>query len=233
MQLGKLERIFQDIWEHDGDTREKALPYQNKFQKYSFWSMIILFLLAITIAISTKFIGPFTWQKLTALVVVALSQVSALLYQFSFIFEGFKILKEPTRHFLEPVTKSSAKDYDLALSLSRFDKSQLEYAKSRLLLECEQMKSRVSILVGAIDKVGIVPVAVTWVLAAYKYFDKGALVFSEVDWLVYGLMGVYIVAVPILFFIHKLQRYILVVETTLNIKEANTRPEVVRQGKTD
>ncbi|WP_459893753.1 hypothetical protein [Desulfothermus okinawensis] len=216
--MGKLERIFQNIWEHDGDTREKARPYQNKFQKYSFWAMILLFILAITVAISTKFIGLFSWQKLTALMFVALSQVSALLYQLSFIFEGFKILKEPTRHFLEPVTKSSAHDYDLALSLSRFDVAQLEYAKNRLLLECEQMKSRVNILVGAIDKVGILPVAVTWFLAAYKYFDKGALVFSEVDWLVYGLMGIYIVAVPILFFIQKLQRYILVIETTLNIK---------------
>ena len=221
MQLGKLERIFQNIWEHDGDTRKKARPYQNNFQKYSFWSMLLLFILAVTVAISTKFIGPFSWQKLTALVLVALSQVSALLYQLSFIFEGFKILNEPTRHFLEPVTQSSAKDYDLALSLSRFDETQLEYAKNRLLLECEQMKSRVNILVGAIDKVGILPVAVTWVLAAYKYFDKGTLFFSEVDWLVYGLMGIYIVAVPILFFIHKLQRYILVVETTLNIKKAN------------
>ncbi len=59
MQLGKLERIFQNIWEHDGDTREKARPYQNKFQKYSFWAMILLFILAITVAISTKFIGLF------------------------------------------------------------------------------------------------------------------------------------------------------------------------------
>lgn len=221
MQLGKLEIIFQDIWEHDGEAREKARPYHNKFQKYSFWAMVLLFVLAIAVAISTKFIGPYVWQKLTALVFVALSQISALLYQLSFVFGAFKILKEPTRHFLEPVTRSSAKDYDLALSLLRFDKAQLEYAKNRLLLECEQIKSRVNLLVGAIDKVGILPVAVTWFLAAYKYFDKGELDFSEVDWLVYVLMGIYIVAVPILFFIHKLQRYILVIETTLNIKEAN------------
>ena len=196
MQLGKLEIIFQDIWEHDGEAREKARPYHNKFQKYSFWAMVLLFVLAITVAISTKFIGPYAWQKLTALVLVALSQISALLYQLSFVFGAFKILKEPTRHFLEPVTRSSAKDYDLALSLLRFDKAQLEYAKNRLLLECEQIKSRVNLLVGAIDKVGILPVAVTWFLAAYKYFDKGELDFSEVDWLVYVLMGIYIVAVP-------------------------------------
>ena len=221
MQLCDLEKIFQDIWEHDGETREKARPYQNKFQKCSFWAMVLLFICAIIVAISTKFIGPYSWQKLTTLVLVALSQISALIYQLSFIFEAFKVLKEPTRHYLEPVTKSSAKDYDLALSLLRFDKAQLEYAKNRLLLECAQMKSRVNLLVGAIDKVGILPVAVTWFLAAYKYFDKGALDFGEVDWLVYGLMGIYILAVPILFFIHKLQRYILVIETTLNIKEAN------------
>ena len=223
MQLRKLETIFQDIWEHDGSTKEKARPYQNNFQKYTFWAMISFFILAILFAVSTKFIGPLPWQKLIALVFVALSQISALLYQLSIIFQGFKVLKEPARHFLEPVTKSSAQDFELATSLSRFEESQLEYAKNRLLLECEQMKSRVSILVGAIEKVGILPVAVTWVLAAYKYFDKGALVFSEVDWLVYGLMGIYIIAVPILFFIHKLQRYILVVETSLSIKEANKK----------
>jgi len=221
LQPGKLETIFQYIWEHDGSTKEKARPYQSDFQKHTFWAMIILFIIAILIAISTRFIGPFSWQKFIALVFVALSQISALLYQLSFIFQSFKILKEPARHFLEPVTKSSAQDFELASSLSRFKKSQLEYAKSRLILECDQMKSRVGILVGAIEKVGILPVAVTWVLAAYKYFDKDMLVFSEVDWLVYGLMGIYIIAVPILFFTHKLQRYILVIETSLSIKEAN------------
>ncbi len=223
MQPGKLETIFQDIWEHDGSTKEKSRPYQNDFQKYTFWAMISLFILAILLAVSTRFIGPFPWQKLIALAFVALSQISALLYQMSFIFQGVKVLKEPARHFLEPVTKSSAQDFELATSLSRFEESHLEYAKNRLLMECEKMKSRVSMLVGAIEKVGILPVAVTWVLAAYNYFDKGALIFSEVDWLVYGLMGIYIIAVPILFFTHKLQRYILVVETSLSIKEANKK----------
>jgi len=221
LEIGKIESIFKDIWEHDGAVREKATPYQNNFQKYTFWGMVGFFVLALLIAISTKIIGPFSWQKIVALLLVAFSQISALLYQLSFIFQGFKVFQEPTRYFLEPISKSSAKDYELATSLIRFDDSQLVYAKKRLNLESEQMKNRVGILVGAIDKVGIFPVAVTWGLAAYKYFYDGSLVFSQVDWLVYGLMGIYILAVPILFFVHKLELYTLVIDTAIELKKAN------------
>lgn len=217
MQLVKLESIFQEIWEHDGVPREKGKAYLNPFQKWMFWLMFIFFCIAILVALSTK-VQVFSWQKPVALILVLLAQITGIFYQLSFVFEAFKIFKTPTRHFLEPITESAVRDFNLAESFSRFSESQLYYAKERLSLESAHMKSRVNLLVGALDKVGIVPVLVAWLMASYKYIANGTIAFEQIDWLVYGLLGLYLVMLPILFFAHKLERYLLLVNTALEIK---------------
>ena len=217
MQLAKLDSIFREIWEHDGNPREKGKAYLNPFQKWTFWLMFVFFGLAIIVALSTK-IEIYDWQKPTALILALLAQITGLLYQLSFVFEAFNIFKAPARHFLEPVTESSVRDFELAESFSRFTESQLYYAKERLSLESTHMRSRVSLLVGALDKVGIIPVLVAWILASYKYIADGSIVFEQIDWLVYGLLGLYLVTLPILFFVHKLERYLLLVNTAIEIK---------------
>lgn len=228
MQLAKLDSVFREIWEHDGNPKEKGKAYLNPFQKWTFWLMFGFFGLAILVAISTK-IEVYDWQKPTALILSLLAQLTGLLYQFSFIFEAFKIFKAPTRHFLEPVTESSVRDFELAESFSRFTESQLYYAKERLSLEGKHMRSRVSLLVGALDKVGIIPVLASWSLAYYKYTANGSIAFEQIDWLVYGLLGLYLVTLPILFFAHKLERYLLLVNTAIEIK-ANKSSQRTQQS---
>jgi hypothetical protein len=222
VQLAKLDSIFREIWEHDGNPREKGKAYLNPFQKWTFWLMFGFFGLAVIMALSTK-IEIYDWQKPIALILVLLAQITGLLYQLSFVFEAFKIFKAPTRHFLEPVTESSVRDFELAESFSRFTESQLYYAKERLSLESTHMRSRVNLLVGALDKVGIIPVLVAWILASYKYIADGSIVFEQIDWLVYGLLGLYLVTLPILFFAHKLERYLLLVNTAIEIKANKSR----------
>ena len=179
--------------------------------------MFIFFGLAVLIALSTK-IELYDWQKPFALFLSLLAQITGILYQLSFVYEEIRIFRAPARHFLEPVTESSAKDYKLAESFSRFSQTQLFYAKERLSLESTHMKARVGMLVGAIEKVGIVPVLVAWLFASYKYFADGEVMFEQVDWLVYGLLALYLVMLPILFFVHQLERYQLLVITALEIK---------------
>lgn len=220
MELSEFESIFKDIWEHDGKNKEKAKPYNNSFQKWAFWLMVGLFALALLVAVST-WVKILKWQKPVALILVALSQLSAFTYQLSSIFEGFKVLKEPTRHFFEPVIKSAANDYQLANSLIKFDGQQLNYVHSRLVLESEQMKGRINIFVGAIDKVGIFPMMITWFFSTYKYLADGKLKFSQIDWIVYGLLAMYLAAISMLFFVRKLERYTLIVSSALHLKEAN------------
>jgi hypothetical protein len=116
-------------------------------------------------------------------------------------------------------------DFELAESFSRFTESQLYYAKERISLEGSHMKARVSMLVGALDKVGIIPVSVTWILASYKYIANGTITFDQIDWLIYPLLGLYLVMLPILFFAHKLERYLLLVNTAIEIKANKSNQE--------
>ncbi|WP_417534350.1 hypothetical protein [Marinobacterium stanieri] len=217
MDLASLESMFKEIWEHDSSLKAKGKAYLSPFQKWTFRLMFIFFGLAVLIALSTK-IHLYDWQKPFALFLSLLAQVTGVLHQFSFVCEGVKIFKAPARHFLEPVTESSAKDYKLAESFSRFSETQLFYAKERLSLESSHMKARVGMIVGAVEKLGIVPVLIAWLFASYKYFADGKVTFEQVDWLVYGLLALYLTMLPILFFVHKLERYQLLVITALEIK---------------
>lgn len=232
MDLASLESIFKEIWEHDGSlkTKGKGKAYLSPFQKWTFWLMFIFFGLAVLIALSTK-IELYDWQKPFALFLSLLAQITGILYQLSFVYEGIRIFRAPARHFLEPVTESSAKDYKLAESFSRFSQTQLFYAKERLSLESAHMKARVGMLVGAIEKVGIVPVLVAWLFASYKYFADGEVMFEQVDWLVYGLLALYLVMLPILFFVHKLERYQLLVITALEIKANKSSQQDARKTR--
>jgi hypothetical protein len=218
MDISKLEDVFKDIWEHDNKNKKPTRPYENTFQKWTFWLMIWCFLAGLVVALSTKVINT-DWQKITALLLVIASQVVALVYQLSLALQSFKFIKEPTRHFLQPLTAVAAQDYQLAKGMVRFDRNQLEYVLARLKLEIAQMKSRVGMLVGAVETVGLVPVAVTSAFSAFGYFADGKIMFQEIDWIVYALMGLYVVVVPVLFFTHKLDRFALVVETAIKFKD--------------
>lgn len=54
MPLAKLDSIFREIWEHDGNPKENGRAYLNPFQKWAFRLMFILFGMAILVALSTK-----------------------------------------------------------------------------------------------------------------------------------------------------------------------------------
>jgi hypothetical protein len=45
----------------------------------------------------------------------------------------------------------------------------LEYAAERLVLEAEQLRSRLGMLIGVVDKVGIIPMTVGTVISSYKF----------------------------------------------------------------
>ncbi len=218
MDVTKLEDIFRDIWEHDNKNKNPIRLYESSFQKWTFWLMVGSFSLGLVVALSTKFVDT-DWQKITALLLVIISQVVALVYQLSFAFQSFRFFREPARQFLEPLTAIAVRDYRFAKDMMRFERNQLEYMLARLRLEIAQMKSRVGLLVGAVETVGLVPVAVTTTLSVYGYFSDEKIKFQEIDWIVYALMGLYVVIVPILFFTHKLDRYALVVETAIKLKQ--------------
>lgn len=217
MQLAKLESIFQEIWEHDSSANGRGKAWLNGFQKWTFILMFGFFTCAGLIALTSKF-NPAQWHKPVALLFVLGTLLTGFLYQLSLVFTALRIFKAPARHFLEPVTASAAKDFQLANSFTRFGQAELLYAKNRLGMESTHMRARTAILVGALEKVGIFPVLIAWVLASYKYLADGTVAFEQIDWIAYGLLGLYIATLPALFFVHKLERYTLLIDTALEIK---------------
>ncbi|WP_316364675.1 hypothetical protein [Candidatus Thiodiazotropha sp. CDECU1] len=219
MEMGSIESIFKEISDHDAPADLKIKLYDNNFQK---WTLIISsgsFIVALFIALLTANIEiEGERQKLTVLVLIVISQIGAILYLLAIPIEAIKIARKPSKHFLEPVGTSTNKDFKLAQSLSRYEESLLVNVLKRLQLETAQMRGRVALLVGAIEKVGIIPVSVATLVALYKYFDGSKTNFEWIDHVAFGLMFLYLVMFFIVLFVHRLERYVLIAETALNIK---------------
>lgn len=222
LKTSEIEKIFQELSDHDKSQQVKLRPYDTRFQKITFWMSVgsLVFTLIIVATSKIQLFDWHGWQKPTALLSVILCQLSVIAYQAStIVVPTAKFLKEPTRHFLDPLTKKSTADYSLAVSFSQFQATHLEYVVQRMELEVDQMKKRIALLAGAIDKVGIVPITITWALAVYKYVVNDELQFSQIDYIIYGLMALYIMAISMIFFVHKLERYVLLIKTAITVKK--------------
>lgn len=222
--MEKFRDIFEVIWEYDKTTRGIRKPYDNNVQKWLFRIMVIFFILAILAALATHFKPLQGAAKAASLFFVVISQLSGFAYNISMIFLGIKTLISPTKEFMEPASERAEHDFRLAEILSRFDKDQLQFAKNKLEQEALHMRGRIAFLVGAIEKVGILPIVVTTIISFHNFSaDKENQLF-DVDWLMYGLLGLYVVFLPVSFFVHKIERYTLSLETAIALK--GTREEL-------
>ncbi|MCZ4279843.1 hypothetical protein O4H49_03575 [Kiloniella laminariae] len=213
----KINTIFQKIWEHDEKKIDFRVFRTSLFEQYLFWIMIFSAILAILFAVSTHFIVGYH-LKIIANFLVVISQVAGILYQFSFLFLLSELIRRPTRHFLSRVAESASKDYELANELSHFSMLQLNYTKDRLILECRNFRSRVGMLIGALEKIGVVPVFLSLFFSITNIPSENAEVIMGLEWLPYGVIALYVMVVCVSFFAHKLERYILLLSTAIEIK---------------
>jgi len=212
-----MEEIFKLILESERQHQRPIRPYENPIQKFSFIGMWIAFGSAIAVAFSTRFYD--TGElKLAALVLVVIAQLAAIVYQLSVALQGILVIFQPALHFLQPLTISAKHDYKLASEMSEFNQHELDYAVKRLRLEISQMKSRIGLLVGAIETVGLIPVSATTAFSLYSYFVDKKIAFTGVDWIIYAFMAFYLAIISVIFFSHKLERYALAIDAAIQLK---------------
>jgi len=224
MKTNNIELIFEYILTYDEKNRKKVELYQTKYEKYIFWGMFSSFLISLFIAIfSTYFNKDFFPEvlKLVSLLLLTTSLILGVTYEILFIYEDVKNFKGMTKTFLNPISASSEKDYEFSNSLMRFSKEELVYVSKRLSLEIEQMKKRISIFIGLIDKIGIIPFIVSIVLIISKNIETIKALYDMFYWLAYVFVGIYIIGLMALTSIPKIERYILLLDTAIDMKEKN------------
>jgi len=228
MKTNNIELIFEYILTYDEKNRKKVELYQTKYEKYIFWGMFSSFLISLFIAIfSTYFNKDFFPEvlKLVSLLLLTTSLILGVTYEILFIYEDVKNFKGMTKTFLNPISASSEKDYEFSNSLMHFSKEELLYVSKRLSLEIEQMKKRIKMFIGPIEKIGMIPGVVSGALLFFKYSEAMLPIYDKFDWLAYTFAGIFMIGIIAINFMPKIERYILLLDTAIDMKEKNNLSE--------
>lgn len=109
--------------------------------------------------------------SLFALGAMVVGEVGAVICSFSGARTTWVELKRFDHEMLAGAAKRMSDRYLLAKRISeRFDEKEIAFAKDYLQSVCAHMRSRIGLMIGALDKVGIIPLAVSSLVALVKVY---------------------------------------------------------------
>lgn len=156
---------------------------------------------------------------LLALILLFVSMVVATGYQLAIVVPELLKLRSAEKDFASPLSLQFNGDIDLISNLaSDYQPQHLQYAATNFSLAAEQLRSRISLLVGAIDKVGIIPLAVTAYLSGMKALRDGVVVFGGAEWLLVVFILLYLFAIRMSVVAQWMDRAALLYRTALDLK---------------
>ncbi len=124
---------------------------------------------------------------------VIISFIIILLYSFINFFVQSKYLINASKHYVEDMITRVNKESTVLYRLSTYDSWTLKKAKERVEFEILRLEKRVGALVGALDKLGIIPAVVGLYIAISKINEKSG--FTEVpDIILAFIAGTYLAA---------------------------------------
>lgn len=213
--------IYNALYQYDKVKSPVVRFYTDRVEKFFFYLGCWLFLLVIIIAISSnvhsedvpEWVVNITW------ILVIFSQISVIISQLIYVFSMIFQLKKPMKFILEPVMHRTKRNFDFAKSLTRHEMSILKSVRDSLEYESAVMYSRVGVLVGTVDKTGLVFSSFTIIFACLKLSQNLPDFFEEYDFFVYIIVGWYFVGVYSISLMYKLKKFSLLVNMAIDIKE--------------
>lgn len=173
----------------------KFRPYETTTQKLLFWLAIGGLGTAILLALVT-----YVWKNeyviAAALILVLISSFLGMGYQIASIIPEFIKLRNIEREISTPFLAKFNNDIDLINELSQTcEIHHLQYARASFSRMAKQLRERIGILVGALDKVGLIPLVITAYFAFLKAQKEGLVVFGGIDWIFTAFAFLYLLAV--------------------------------------
>ncbi|PAJ73340.1 hypothetical protein CJF42_16240 [Pseudoalteromonas sp. NBT06-2] len=93
-----------------------------------------------------------------------------ILYIYEQLLDVWRTVKNPTKDILEPIVQALEPQVELTNKLTSFKSIQLQQAIDRLNYDSQRIKSRLGLMVGAIERLGIVPFLIALFFTAHKFF---------------------------------------------------------------
>jgi hypothetical protein len=202
--------------------------WQRWFIKLASWTMGLYVITSAGAFVAFKFME----AKLPGLILLRVTEALVVISVLSVMLSALAVVapkliryfRHAERAELEPVLDSFDKELDLISHLANtYERHDLEYAQERVALEAGQSRSWKALCVGALDKVGIFPLAVAAYFSWQKLRADQPLVFSGlpgVEWAVVATLGlIYLLSMSQYSTCLQLDRFCLVLKHAVEKKK--------------
>jgi hypothetical protein len=197
--------------------RTKQTLYDNNLKKYTFVGACVSMALGIGSGVIARVWQP-PYIAFVPLGLVTLSAGLALIYQLAGAWSVFWEIKDAERTLGKQLADIFNDDMDLINELKDFEPHHLEYAKDCFSTLASQLRSRMSLLVGALNKVGIIP-SIVAIYFSWMKAKKDGLVFDNIGWLAAAFGVLYLLAMRMESVAQWMDRSVLIYKQALANKD--------------
>lgn len=169
--------------------------YDTRLQKWLFWlsatgNMFAIIGGVINLHYKNEVIA------LIAIICLFIAAIMMLMYQIASILPELGKFKNMERSVSNPLLAAFNEDIELMNELANtYELHHLSYAKVSYGMMAKQLRERISILVGAIDKVGVIPFLITGYISYANAQKQRLLQFDSPEWIGVALVALYLLAI--------------------------------------
>lgn len=157
--------------------------------------------------------------------------ITPVIYLFiRFMIETYLTLQNPSHDFFKPIMKDISLHIDLVNKFSTFPSCELSQSIRRLSYDIERVKGRLGFLVGAIEKLGIIPYCITLYFAFINFLDKHEKNTTYIYALAF-LFGLYSSAIVIIRSLEKLEFIKVILVDANEVAEQREKHEIEKTDK--
>jgi hypothetical protein len=150
------------------------------------------------------------------------SIVSAVFYQISLVAPMLKEMKHSEKTVAENILSEFNNDIELIQSLSQdCSEHHLSFAKQNFMQLSNHLKSRINLLVGAIEKVGVIPLAIASYYSYQKASSSELISFGAVEIIATTIVILYLFSIHMVTVSHKFERIALIYDAAFELCKAN------------
>lgn len=173
---------------------KKSRPYETRIQKIFFFGVLFTLIVGVGAAIASMFWQPSSFPEI-AVIAIFLATLLVIGYQITSISPELKKFRNLEREFSSPFVNQFNDDLDLINEVASLSKPHhLIFIENSFRLRAKQLRERIAILVGALDKVGVIPLALTAYLSMHQFYKKEGILVGGIEWLSVALVVLYLVA---------------------------------------
>lgn len=202
-------------------TVKNTLPQIDKFSgKIFYWTALAPLIVGFCIIALFWFSGKKTSVGFIALILVSVGYLGIIAFQIALFIEEWEhitsLFRNPLTVILNRVEKETILDYTKLAAISDSERNVLRHVRRHLVTERESFERRIGVVVGALEKVGLIPGFVTLYLAWAKLEEQK---YSIDIWVAVGVFILYFFAFYCHYLFTRMDRYIGTIDEIIEAKE--------------